>query len=66
MDEEEALELLVGLLTAGGQAFTPCVDTALHLKRKGFVVVGRLGDEPRSLTEDELEYIIARNGGHIQ
>lgn len=66
MEEEETLAWLEAALTAGVAATTPCPHTALHLRRKGFLVVGRIGGTPRPLSEDELEYIVARQEGHIQ
>lgn len=39
---------------------------ALELKRRGFVVLANLHEEPRELSEEEIEFMIARRGGHVQ
>lgn len=69
MDLDEFLEKIEALTEAGGgplRGFTGDSEEALTLARIGFVVVGDLQSQPRKLSVDELEYIVAREKGHVQ
>jgi len=41
-------------------------EGALELAKRGFVIVGNLHDQPRKLSLEEIEYLIARSDGHVQ
>lgn len=41
-------------------------EGALELAKRGFVIVGNLQDKPRTLSLEEIEYLVAKGKGNVQ
>ena len=64
-NEEEAVLTLGNALRRGVRIFAADGATALTLKQRGFVIVDRW-NRSRELSDEEIEFIIARENGNVQ